>query len=95
VPTSWHRCQVGAKNLAQVPFSLARDTGFLKPGPGLDRPRRRSVTTVDLRRQLATPSGSANQHSLVPQHRHEIEKPTRDRHEIEKSTPNLSSYSGG
>jgi hypothetical protein len=29
--------------------------GFLKPGPRLDRPRRRSVTTVDLRQQLATP----------------------------------------
>ena len=26
VPASWHGCQVGAKNLAQVPFSLARDT---------------------------------------------------------------------
>ena len=25
VPASWHRCQVGAKNVAQVPFSLARD----------------------------------------------------------------------
>jgi hypothetical protein len=27
VPTSWHGCQVGAKKLAQVPFSLARDNG--------------------------------------------------------------------
>ena len=26
VPTSWHRCQVGARNLAQVSFSPARDT---------------------------------------------------------------------
>jgi len=73
-------------DLRLVTFTATSDSrqvvGFLKPGPGLDRPRRRSVTTVDLRRQLATPSGSANQHSLVPQHRHEIENPTRDRHEI-------------
>ena len=27
VPTSWHGCQVGATNLAQVSFSLARDNG--------------------------------------------------------------------
>jgi hypothetical protein len=31
VSPSWHGCQVGAKNLAQVPFSLARDNGCPVP----------------------------------------------------------------
>ena len=37
VPTTWRRCRPGAKNLAQVPFSLARDSRSVEKDLGRNR----------------------------------------------------------